>query len=398
MPDLPTKALHKITVTKQTNFNDVGSNSVRGLALRVSPSGARTWVVTARRPGKKNPSRYKLEDLRNCTLSQARDLATDFKKRFREGEDPVRERSERINEARRFENSGGELAALIDEFIRHHVADKKATTQKDYLRLLKRILEKWGRRSRDSIQVHEIIDWIDQETISSPSTARQLHAIGRLLFSYGVERGRLLNNPFSDIRPPKTLKARDRWLAECEVVAFWKATESMTSLYAPAFQFLLVTGQRRSEVAGMRWEELNLQTGLWSIPSSRTKNSKPHMLDLPPFAMDILLRINQSGDFVFGGGARALNGWSKAKSMLDKIMRENGDTIKPWRTHDLRRTMATHLAEQGTDQYVIEKLLNHSSGSTGGIVSVYQRSERRQERKVALQSWCLRLESLVCSS
>ena len=395
MPDLPSTALHKITVSKQTNFNDVGANRVRGLALRVSPSGTRTWVVTARRPGKKHPSRYKLGDLREYTLTEAREVATEYKKKFRHGEDPVREQVDRKKEARRLETSGGVLAALIDEFNQHHVSDKKPTTQKDYRRHIERIRKKWSDRSTDSIQVHDVIEWMDQEKSISPANARQLHAIGRMLFSFGIERGRLSNNPFADINPPKMPKSRDRWLDEGEIVAFWKATESMSSLYAPAFQFLLVTGQRRSEVGGMRWEELDLQKGLWSIPSNRTKNGKPHMLDLPKFAMNILSGLGRSGEFVFGSGAKELNGWSKAKSLLDKAIKNNGSTIKPWRTHDLRRTMATHLAEQGAEQYVIEKLLNHGSGSTGGIVSVYQRSERRQERKEALSSWCRKLEGLL---
>jgi integrase len=142
----------------------------------------------------------------------------------------------------------------------------------------------------------------------------------------------------------------------------------------------------------MRWEELNLAAGEWIIPKERTKNSKSHLVHLSPQAIKILQAIpRRNSPFVFTTtGATPIGGFSKAKERLDKIT----PSIAPWRVHDLRRTAASGMAAIGVQPFIVERILNHVSGVTGGLVGVYQRHEYYQERKNALADWATCIDAV----
>lgn len=398
MPTIPrNQRLDTLSVDQQTDFRDDGPHKVLGLSLRVSPSGVRSWVVTARRPGRQSPSRFKLGDLRDMALTEARIAALDFKAKLRDGVDPIAEREQRKTAAAlvTIEYESRKFSALAEQFVARHVAKLRPSTRRDYTRVAKALTGIWGNRTPEEITKSDIIEWLDAEIDRAPASARLSYAVARKLFAFGLQRGRVTINPFAEIQAPSVVKSRDRWLSDAEIVAFWKATDEMTGLFSPAFQFLLVTGQRLNEVAGMRWSEVNLDEAVWTIPSSRAKNGREHAVDLPPLAMEIVTSRPRVGDFVFGSGSSALSGWSKAKAALDSHIEAQGRAIPPWRTHDLRRSVASHLAELGIHPIVIEKLLNHASGAAGGLTGVYQRSERRAERKAAITAWCSKLEMLI---
>jgi integrase len=134
----------------------------------------------------------------------------------------------------------------------------------------------------------------------------------------------------------------------------------------------------------MRWSELDIPGGTWSIPSARTKNGKEHIVHLSPQATAELSALEkQNSEFVFTGtGKTPISGFSKAKRELDNAL-----PIEAWRVHDLRRTAASGMARLGSEPHVIERVLNHVSGATGGLVGVYQRYEYLEERKAALEKW-----------
>jgi integrase len=188
------------------------------------------------------------------------------------------------------------------------------------------------------------------------------------------------------MKGPALSDARDRVLSDEEVKAFWQAASDLGWPFANIFKLLLLTGQRRDEVAGMRWAELDLGAGVWTISKERCKNGKAHAVDIHPEAIRL---INPDLELVFSTtGHTQVSGFSRAKERLDIRMQAIlGDKFSPWRTHDLRRTAASGMAALGFQPHVIERVINHLSGAQGGLVGVYQRHEYREERKQAILAW-----------
>lgn len=184
-----------------------------------------------------------------------------------------------------------------------------------------------------------------------------------------VSEDMIPSNPMDGIIPPRVPKSRDRVLSDREIRDFWRASEAMGPLWGPFLRLLLLTAQRRSEVAGMTWNEIDMPLSLWHIPPHRSKNGKGHIVHISPQAMDIL-KTNP----IFIG--RKVAGFSKAKAKLDAI-----SGIQGIRLHDLRRTAATGMQSLGIPPHVIERVLNHYQGSP------YQRFEYLEERKAALEAW-----------
>jgi integrase len=178
---------------------------------------------------------------------------------------------------------------------------------------------------------------------------------------------------------------------------------------------LILTGQRRGEVAGMTWGELSEDLATWTLPGARTKNGIAHVVPLSGPARDLLRSVlladeneakrimadrRTSGALVFPGAlGTAFAGWSKAKRALDDARRDRATGIPapsvPWNVHDLRRTVATGLQRLGVRLEVTEAVLNHVSGSRGGIAGVYQRHDWATEKRAALESWAAHVVSIV---
>ena len=152
-------------------------------------------------------------------------------------------------------------------------------------------------------------------------------------------------------------------------------------------------------MAGMRWNEIDLAGSVWVIPAERTKNGEEHTVDLGPQTLAILAALpgERRGLTFSTTGKTSISGFSKSKARLDKLMSEGLDGApKPWRLHDLRRTMATLMGEElEIDAGVIERILNHISGTQGGLQGIYQRQMYRQKRKAALLAWGAFIERLT---
>jgi integrase len=156
-------------------------------------------------------------------------------------------------------------------------------------------------------------------------------------------------------------------------------------------QLLILTGQRRSEVGGLQWSEIEGDT--WVIPKERAKNARRHEVPLSKQAIAVINELPRVGDryAITLNGEKPLNNWKKDKDRLDELAAPRDD----WTLHDLRRTAASGLAKLGVSLVVIEKVLNHVSGSLAGIVGVYQRHEFADEKRAALQQWANHVEGLV---
>ena len=189
---------------------------------------------------------------------------------------------------------------------------------------------------------------------------------------------------------PKAIKetARDRVLSLKEIHSIWRASFTMGNLWGPILRLLILTGQRRSEIVKLKWDEINLNKMQIIKVGSKTKNNKAHTTHLSAPALQTLLSIKKTeNDLVFTTtGTTPVSGISKMKKRLDVIL---GDEFKPWRLSDFRTAMATALAENGEAETIVDRILNHSaSGSAPSAVArVYHQAENLTQRAAALETW-----------
>jgi integrase len=202
------------------------------------------------------------------------------------------------------------------------------------------------------------------------------------LYAWAIGEGYCDNNPVIGTNKASKDKGRERVLTDAELVKVWNAAPD--SDYGKIVRLLMLTGQRREEISALRWSEVDLEAGMISLPSERTKNGRPHDVPLSASAAAILSTTPQRDDreYVFGEGEGGFSGYSRAKDALDKKA-----GFEDWTLHDLRRTMATRMADLGIQPHVIEAVLNHVSGHKSGVAGIYNRSTYAAEKKAALDLW-----------
>jgi integrase len=184
--------------------------------------------------------------------------------------------------------------------------------------------------------------------------------------------------------------SRDRVLSSDELRQIWAALPD--SDYGAIIKLLVLTGQRASEISDLQWTEIDFERNVISLAASRTKNKRPHRISMSPMVRAILEARPQNGrEFVFGAGQqRGFSGWSRAKANLDEAVK-----IPSWRVHDIRRSVATHMAEIGVQPHIIEAVLNHVSGHKGGVAGVYNRAAYEAEKTTALSRWAEHVTAIV---
>jgi integrase len=192
---------------------------------------------------------------------------------------------------------------------------------------------------------------------------------------------------------PKKEVSRDRVLDDAELAHVLIAARTMGGPYGAIVEFLALTAQRREEVAGLRWEEIDLAQRVWTIPKARTKNAKAHMVHLSTQALAVLKRPDRKGPLAFSLlGTKPFQDFTNAKRRLDQLSGVTG-----WRLHDLRRTCVSGVARLGIAPHVADKILNHQSGTISGVAAVYQRHDFLAERRAALDAWGSHVDRLLAN-
>jgi integrase len=212
-------------------------------------------------------------------------------------------------------------------------------------------------------------------------------------YVWAMGQGLAESNPVIGTTQPQEGKPRERVLDDAELAAIWRAAGD--DAYGKVVKLLILTGCRRQEVGGMRWSELDLEKGSWSLPPERTKNGRAHVLPLMPLALKIIQSVQErvTRDHLFGTrSSGGFSDWGHAKADLDQRL---GTTVRPWRLHDLRRTCASRLCDLGVAPHVVETILNHQSGHRGGVAGIYNRSNYANEVRAALALWSDYLRTLV---
>jgi integrase len=188
--------------------------------------------------------------------------------------------------------------------------------------------------------------------------------------------------------------ARDRVLTDEELRQVWQVAGTMGGPFGAMVRLLILTGQRRGEIARLMWSEIDLEKQLICLPRERVKNNRAHDVPLDAQAASLIQAMPRINDrFVFALNSEGpINGFSKNKAQLDALLPAE---MPPWTLHDIRRTVASGMARLGVSLVVIEKILNHVSGSLAGVVGIYQRHEFADEKRAALQQWADHVDRLV---
>jgi integrase len=214
-------------------------------------------------------------------------------------------------------------------------------------------------------------------------------------FGWAMREGLAETNPVNATNQAVEEKSRERVLSDDELAAIWRACPDDN--FGAIVRLLMLTGQRREEVGGLRRSEIDWEKALWSLPPHRTKNGLAHEVPLSAPALAIITAAMATSNrmVLFGYEERPFSGWSSAKAALEKSLKEAGTSIADWRLHDLRRTAATRMADTGTLPHVIEAILNHISGHKAGVAGVYNRAVYAKEKGEALDRWAAHIEALV---
>lgn len=400
--------------------------SITGFGLRVTPNGSKFFLVQYRIPG--DSSRTRRVSIGpfgdTWSVTRARDEAIKIRARVDLGHDPFAETKSAQAEARakRLAAKAAQEAAVETAFARvvdRYIASRKKARRKAWAeteRILKKdAVAEWANTPVAAITKAQVRALINKVEERSDQAARLLFAHLRSMFNWLVGRGDLDRSPCENIKAPSRPEARSRVLTDREIQLLWGATEKLGWPFGSLYRLALLTGQRREEVAAMKWSELDLEDAVWRLPATRTKNASAHEVDLSPQALAELVQLPRTSGWVFStNGQSSVSGFSKAKARLDHEMDrlarkeheealgegalqsvDDYEPIPDWRMHDLRRTAATRMAGLGFPPIVVERVINHVSGARGGLVGVYQHFEYRDERRAAVLGWGAALEALV---
>lgn len=361
-------------------FDDVQ----RGLGVRITASGGKNFLVQYVIDGTKR--RMSLGRVAAITLRDARAAARSLLGEVARGNDPAAERKARIEAARaERKRQAYTMQALINDWQADHLTDRRPSYSAEATRALRVAFPHRLEASAELLTREDV-----RRTLAGMPKAMRARtaAYGRACWGWAIKQGRMETNPFEALPFPAP-KARDRVLSDDELRAVWLAAKAEGTRFGRIVQLLILTGQRRAEVGGMRWAELSPDRRTWTIEASRAKNGKASIVPLNDQAREIIETIPATGELVFGsirkhsGAEVGFDGFAKRKVALD----EAAGLSEPWRLHDLRRTVATGLQALGVRLEVTEAILNHVSGSRGGIVGIYQRHEWAEEKRAALDAW-----------
>ena len=406
------RTVDAIEKTDRTEF--LWDDELRGFGLRITSNGAKSYVYQYRLGGREAPKKRATIGRHGSpwTPTSARKEAERLAQLVGQGIDPAEHDRERRRQA--VDLAFSTYAKL---FVDGHLKSAWKDWEIGDRLLTAEAVPVLKAKALPLIKRSDIAAVLDRMN-DRPAAARLAHATLRKLFKWAEGRGDLERSPMDGMKAPAGVAARDRVLSDDDLALAWRGAGTLGYPFAPLFRLLIVTGQRREEVSGLAWNELDRASATWSLPASRAKNGQAHIVPLSPVAIEVLdslartltdasndetatdepLKWPRKGLVFTTTGKTPVSGYSKAKARLDAAIATiaqkdaqaaggEADAVAPWRVHDLRRTMATGFQRLGVRFEVTEAVLNHISGAKGGVAGVYQRHDWKEEKRTALNSW-----------
>ena len=350
---------------------------VPGLALRVTPNGAKSWTVRYRHRGRLR--RLTLGSASVIALVQARARVRDLLHDASKGADPATEK-----QAGRKAETIGDLAEL---YMEKWAKPRKRSWKADDNLLRNKVLPKWRHRAIADVTRQDVRRLVeDVAEAGAPIVANRVAALLSKMFAFALDRDLVQASPAVRIPRPGQEHARDRVLTEDELRTLWQCFEGLEGPMAAFYKLRLLTAQRGGEVSAMRWLDIDLDGGWWTIPATSSKNKLAHRVPLNGPAVAILAALlamaKKDEEFVLVG-ARGKRQQAEAAATF---------RVKDFRGHDLRRTAASLMASAGVPRLTISKILNHVER---GVTKVYDRHGYDPEKKAALNWWATRLLAVL---
>lgn len=395
------KALTSLAVEKAKPTDkrqEVADAACPGLYLIIQPGGAKGWAFRYRFDGR--PSKLVLGSVPAMTLAEARRAAAEARDKLDMGKDPAAEKRSAKAAPLPHKPTDTFTHVLADYSQRHLTKLRSGGDARRTLELY--CTGKWGDRLLRDITRRDVLDLLDDITSEGKTTtANRVRVLLSGLFGWAVGRDIIPASPIIGTKPPVKEQSRDRVLSDDELRWLWQSAGEAGQPWLQLVRLLILTGQRRGEVAEMHDDELD--GDLWRLPAHRTKNGRPHEVPLSKPAREVLASLDRLGPYVCTTtGTEPFQGFSKglksvAAKMAEMAEKERGSTvtIPHWTLHDIRRTVATGMARVGIPVRVTEAVLNHVSGTAAGIVAVYQRHDYADEKRQALEAWGRMVDDIV---
>jgi len=388
----------------EKGYSELGDTIVKGLILRITAKNTRSWDLRYSTQGRQ--WRFNIGSYPALSLSKARKEARRLLGEISLGSNPQAEKNIELQKMPEM------VKVVVSRFIETYAKPKnrESSVVQSQWALEKHLVPKIGSRLMKDVTKADVIYLIDRLAAKPRSGVNLIFRHWRRFFNWAVEKDIITYSPMAGIKQPLKEKSRDRVLSDPEIREVWQAIEKQPYPMGAFYKLLFLTGQRRCEVASLKWS--HIEGGIWTIPADIAKNGRVHDIPLSETALEILASIShQKSAYLFTTTAgrtndkgedlsRPISGFSKAKRRLDtevaKEREKNGmEEMAPWRVHDIRRTVATQLAKMGFPIHVVEKILNHSSGTISGVAAVYNRHDYAEEKKAALAAWDRRLREII---
>ena len=383
------------TLVRPVNKDDfvVWDDDLPGFGVRLR-SDRKTYLVQYRVGTQQR--RESLGDVRKVKLEDARKAARHRFAKIELGIDP---RAERDRARAKAAAARLTLGVVAERYLDAKKAALRPSTYREAERYFTVHWRAFRDRPIESIRRADLAACL-QELIKTrgPIAASRARVNLSALFSWAMKEGLCDSNPVIATNDPEAGKRpRERVLSAAELAIIWKACQGDD--FGRIVKLLMLTGCRRREIGELKWSELDFDRGTMTIAGARTKNHRALTLTLPPAAIDLLRSISrrEGNDNVFGGGIPGFTVWSYATDLLNaRIAAAAGKPLVDWTLHDLRRSVATHMAEEiGVQPHIIEALLNHVSGNKRGVAGVYNRARYDREVASALQLWSEHLAAII---
>ena len=374
------------------NPYDLREGSGYGFAIRIMPSGHKSWLFFYHFEGKKQ--RLTLGAYPATSLAEAHELHRNAIKCLANGKNPIVEQQK----AKAEERTANTVNDLIEEYLEKWAKPRKRSWREDERILKKDIAPTIGRHKAKDVTKKEVLLILDQViNRGSPIAANRTLAVIRRMFNFAVERDIISITPCYSIKALAKENRRDRLLSEEEIKIFWYALENtgMSEYTKLALKLQLVTGQRKGEIVSAEWDEFDLKKGCWTIPANKSKNNNNHLVPLSKLALELLEELktlSKDSKWLFpspNGNSHIIP--TAASHAVRKNIKKFKD-VKPFTPHDLRRTAASHMTALGVSRLVVSKLLNHVENS---VTAIYDRHTYDKEKRAAVDVWATKLKNIL---
>ena len=374
MVNLTNKLVASVKPPRDKKYIRLWDDNISGFGLRVTDNGVKSFIFEGRQFLSKKTKQVKIGRVGQMSVSEARASAAELSRLFRSGE------FEKHAQKRQGDNS---TLSAVERYLSVGLFGKSPAHIANVRRhLLVEFCKHYGTFNVQDVSRQQTMSYVNDVKIKiSPDASLKRFRSLTAFFNYLVNEGTIEISPLAGIKPPASPASRDRVLSLDELRAIWAAAAALNPTWRAFIRLLMLTGQRRNEVAGLHVNEI--EGDWWTLPANRSKNSLPNKVFLSPTAKLLLPEPDKTSGLFFTHNKKTkVSGFSRTLSTLRS---EAG--FSNWTLHDFRRSFSTQLHEMGHPPHIIEACINHVSGAKSGVAGVYNKAEYLEQRVQAFGDW-----------